>query len=304
MSAILDGLRARDPFVLQCAMSEPWSVEIADRAAAALVVVQAGELSIVPRVGPAMRLAGGDAVIITPSEPYRLASTPGTPADVRIEPGQVCRSVSERGAGWPPPAGSTWGNDISGDVRFFVVVYESPRQVTGRLLDDLPQWVMARGDGAVSPLVDLLAAETGRTGSGHDLALDRLADLLVLETLRRWLERSADRAPAWARADSLAGGALRLMHDHPEDPWTLATLAAELGVSRATLARRFSSDVGTPPLTYLTEWRLARAADLLRASSRSVEQVAKAVGYTNPFAFSTAFKRHFGTSPRDHRNSA
>jgi AraC-like DNA-binding protein len=102
----------------------------------------------------------------------------------------------------------------------------------------------------------------------------------------------------------VVGRALRMLHNNPAHRWTVATLAAEIGVSRAALARRFTELVGEPPMTFLTGWRLALAADLLREPDATVGAVARQVGYGSPFALSTAFKRVRGVSPRQHRAGA
>jgi AraC-like DNA-binding protein len=81
----------------------------------------------------------------------------------------------------------------------------------------------------------------------------------------------------------------------------VAELAAKTGVSRAALARRFTALVGEPPMTFLTGWRLALAADLLREPDATVGAVARQVGYGSPYALSTAFKRARGVSPQQHR---
>jgi AraC-like DNA-binding protein len=92
-----------------------------------------------------------------------------------------------------------------------------------------------------------------------------------------------------------------MLHDDPARPWTVAALAAAVGVSRAALARRFTTLVGEPPMVYLTGWRLALAADLLREPDATVAAVARRVGYGSPFALSAAFKRVRGVSPQQHR---
>ncbi|MBA2281189.1 MAG: helix-turn-helix transcriptional regulator, partial [Acidimicrobiia bacterium] len=84
-------------------------------------------------------------------------------------------------------------------------------------------------------------------------------------------------------------------------PWTVATLAARVGCSRATLGRRFTELVGEPPMAFLTERRLALAADLLLEPGTTLAAVAQRVGYATPFALSAAFKRVRGHSPRDHQ---
>jgi AraC-like DNA-binding protein len=92
-----------------------------------------------------------------------------------------------------------------------------------------------------------------------------------------------------------------MLQNNPAHPWTVASLAAETGVSRAALARRFTDLVGEPPMTFLTGWRIALAADLLREPDATVGAVAQQVGYGSAFALSTAFRRERGEAPRDYR---
>ena len=94
------------------------------------------------------------------------------------------------------------------------------------------------------------------------------------------------------------------MHNAPDHPWTVAELARATGASRAALARRFTELVGEPPMSFLTGWRIALAADLLLEPGATIGSVARQVGYGSPFALSTAFKRIRGVSPQQHRASA
>jgi AraC-like DNA-binding protein len=92
-----------------------------------------------------------------------------------------------------------------------------------------------------------------------------------------------------------------MLQNNPEQSWTVATLAGQVGVSRATLARRFTDLVGEPPMAFLTAWRLALAADLLREPDTTIAATARQVGYSSAFALSAAFKRSRGVSPKQHR---
>ena len=116
-------------------------------------------------------------------------------------------------------------------------------------------------------------------------------------------QASAHPTPGWLAAlgDEVVGPVLRAMHASPQRAWTLPLLAREAGVARTTLATRFARLVGVPPLTYLTEWRMALAADLLAESSATVAAVARQVGYADAFGFSAAFKRVHGFSPSECR---
>lgn len=164
----------------------------------------------------------------------------------------------------------------------------------------------AAADEVGQEALPLLAAETAKDDPGQQAVLDRLFDLLLIAAVRAWFARPEANAPVWYRAhvDPVVGRALRTLHTDPSHPWTVAKLARAAGVSRALFARRFTELVGEPPMTYLTGWRLALAADLLHEPGATVEAVARRVGYSNGFALSTAFKRVRGISPAQHRLKA
>jgi AraC-like DNA-binding protein len=128
--------------------------------------------------------------------------------------------------------------------------------------------------------------------------LDRLLDVLVVLGLRSGLARSAD-APAWFRAlgDERLSRALQAIHEHPERQWTVEELAGIALMSRASLARNFQQTLGQTPMQYVLEWRMTLARDLLLTDGLSLAQVAERVGYSSPYAFATAFRRHHGEAP-------
>jgi len=179
-------------------------------------------------------------------------------------------------------------------------------EVSQRLLRALPELLVLRDADWDCPLVPLMADEIVKDEPGQEAVLDRLLDLLLIAVLRAWFARPEAAAPGWYRAygDPIVGRALRLVHHSPEHPWTVAELARSAGVSRAALARRFNDLVGEPPMSFLTGWRIALAADLLREPGATVGSVAPRVGYGSPFALSTAFKRVRGISPQQHRVAA
>jgi AraC-like DNA-binding protein len=179
--------------------------------------------------------------------------------------------------------------------------YPNSGEISRRLLAALPPLILT--DLRDSPLIALLTEEIVREEPGQQAILDRLLDLLLVTVLRTWLARPEAEAPGWYRAngDPVVGRALRMLHHNPAYPWTVASLAAATGLSRAALARRFADLVGEPPMAYLTRWRLSLAADLFREPDATVAAVARQVGYGSGFALSTAFKRERGMSPQEHR---
>ena len=200
----------------------------------------------------------------------------------------------------------SWGNDPDGSSILLVGTYETAGEVSRRLLAALPPVLFLRADSWSSPLIPLLADEVVKDDPGQGAVLDRLLDLLLVSAVRAWFSRPEAEAPAWYRAqsDPIVGKAIAMLHHNPAEPWTVASLANALGVSRAALARRFTELVGEPPMAFLTDWRLALAADLLREEDSTIGAVARQVGYGSPYALSSAFKRVYGVSPKQHRLAA
>jgi AraC-like DNA-binding protein len=324
LSTALDGQRARGASLLRCEMRAPWALRVEDGAALGLIDMVRGEAALVLRSGDPVQLRAGDIALVRGTHPYVFADAPETAPMAVIEPGNTCRSLSGEPLVTTLGLGTrTWGNaggedsgkgDGTGDkdgggggngadATFLTASWQLAGQVTGRLVEALPDVAIVRRGQADPALTELLAREVVRDLPGQDVVLDRLVDLVLVDTVRQWFARPDIAPPSWwvAGSDPLVGRALALVHDDPARAWTLDGLAAEVHVSRATLSRRFTELVGQSPMAYVAQWRLARGADLLRAGDLSVGEVARQIGYTNPFAFSVAFKREHGRSPRAFR---
>lgn len=100
-----------------------------------------------------------------------------------------------------------------------------------------------------------------------------------------------------ALRDRSIGAALNLMHGRPADPWTLDSLAREIGLSRSVFVERFAKIMGVPAMLYLSSWRLQLAASLLERQGLSIAQAAAEVGYDSEAAFNRAFKKQVGVPP-------
>jgi AraC-like DNA-binding protein len=307
IAGLLDGPRARDAFLLRSSMDPPWSLRIQDEAPLTLVAVVRGEAYVIPDDGETVRLGAGDVAIARGPDPYTVADDPARAPQVVIHPGQRCTTPDGAELKLMKDMGvRTWGNSPDGATLMLTGTYQMRSETSRRLLDALPSLLVLPGDAWDSPLVAYLAEEIGKDEPGQEAVLDRLLDLLLIAVLRTWFARSDGEAPGWysAHGDPVVGPALRLLHNDPAHPWTVAGLAEAIGVSRAALARRFHELVGEPPMAFLTSWRLTLAADLLREPGATVGSVAPQVGYGSAFALSTAFKRVRGVSPREHRARA
>ncbi|RII17630.1 Xylose operon regulatory protein [Streptomyces sp. YIM 130001] len=307
LAGLLDGPRARGAFLIRACFDPPWAVRIEDRAPLSVMAMTQGDAWLVPDSGEPLHLRPGDIAIARGPDPYTCADSPETAPGAVIHPGGRCAAPDGREMPDYIDLGTrTWGGRADGDAVMLVGTYQMRGEISDRLLGALPPLlVLAREDwdGLIVPLLD---QEIVRDEPGQEVVLDRLLDLLLIAVLRTWFSRPEADPPAWyaALGDPVVGRALRLLHDDPAHPWTVASLAAKAGVSRAALARRFGELVGEPPMAYLTAWRLALAADRLRDTDLTVGAIAGQVGYGSAFALSSAFKRAYGVSPQQHRAGA
>ncbi len=304
LTGLLDSPRARGAFVIRMVMEPPWGVRVLDRAPLTIAAVTAGEAWVSPSVGEPRPLRRGEIAVCRGPDPYDLADRPETAPEVIVHPGQRCEDRSGRSLEEPFMRGvRTWGNSPDGELEMIIGTYEHLGESGRRLLDALPPFLVVDRNDVGPAALDLLATELTRDAPGQTLVLDRLLDLVTVSVLRYWFDRHGDDAPGWWRAatDPVVGPALRLLQHNPGHGWTVAEVASEVGVSRALLARRFNELVGQPPMQFLTEWRLALAADLLLEPDSTVQAVAAQVGYGSGFALSTAFKRAHGLTPTEYR---
>lgn len=307
LGGLLDAPRARGAFALRAVMQPPWSLRILAESPLTLIAGVVGEFWITPDDGEAVRIGPGDIAVTRGPDHYNVSDSPTTPPSVVIYPGQHCRDLDGNSLSETMTHGvRTWGNDPDGATRFLVGAYEQLSDISDRLLRALPPVLTVSHDEWDSPIVPLLGDEMIKDEPGQAAVLDRLLDLLLTAVLKAWFGRRDTASPEWWRhqGDRIVERALRLMHARPDRAWTLDALAAEAGASRASLSRRFQELVGEPPMTFLKNWRMALAADLLCRPNETVSTVAEKVGYATPFAFSAAFKRVRGLSPQEHRKGA
>ncbi|MGP4111134.1 cupin domain-containing protein [Streptomyces sp. 4N509B] len=308
LTSLLEGPRARGAFLLRAVLDAPWGLRVEDGAPLTVIAVARGETWIAPDDGQPVRLRAGDVGVMRGPAPYTAGDLPGAEPRAVVVPGGCAMSpdrrvdlceVMELGP-------RTWGTSLKGSTVLLVGSYQMPQAVSRRLLGALPPLLALRENEWESALTGLMERQIARDDPGQDVVLDRMLDLLLISVLRAWFARPGTEAPAWYRAqsDPVVGRALRLMHEQPAHPWTVASLAVRAGVSRAALARRFGALVGEPPMAYLTAQRLALAAELLREPDATLDAVARRVGYGSGFALSAAFKRERGVSPRAYREGA
>jgi AraC-like DNA-binding protein len=141
---------------------------------------------------------------------------------------------------------------------------------------------------------------------GGFLMSQHLAHMMLVQALRLHMADGANGEVGWlfAMADSQIRTAIECIHSNPAHRWTVEELAQHAGMSRSGFALRFKETVGEAPMEYLTRWRMFKAQDRLRNSNDSIAEIAVSLGYESESAFSTAFKRLMGRSPRQYGRGA
>jgi AraC-like DNA-binding protein len=169
------------------------------------------------------------------------------------------------------------------------------------LISSLPKRMHVSGiaGGWLSQIPRQVVAESRDGRMGSETMLTRLAELMFVEVVRRYIEQLPPQQTGWLAGlvDTVVGPAISQMHERPGHPWTLAELSSEVASSRSVLVDRFSRIVGVPPMLYLTRWRLQLAAEQLTRGTEKVAAIGAQVGYESEAAFSRAFKRETGVSP-------
>lgn len=270
----------------------PWGIAVGELDRSAVHIVRRGSCWL--RYGDAepIRLNTGDVVLLPNGGDHTLSSE----RDVRNpEPYSQAIARSHNNVvpslrGRPDPAAESTILQCAG--------YQFSQEGAHPLLTLLPSVVhmtadAVNGDSELQLLLRLLTQESTRREAGTDLVVPRLIDTLFVYIMRAWLRDQPEGAGGWLGAlrDPQIRRALSLIHESPQVPWTVESLAHAAAMSRAAFAKRFTDLVGEPPLAYVTRWRMDIAAKMLRESREPVARIASKVGYLSETAFAKAFRR-------------
>ena len=244
-------------------------------------------------VPDAVLLKTGDCFLLPSGRPFRLAS------DLALTPIDAMTLLAAKRNGAIHSINGGGGCFIAGGHFAFT------GDAAGLLLGVLPPIVHIRNEAdraAMRWSLERMRQELREPQPGGFLIAQQLAYMMLVQALRLHLAEGARGGVGWlfALADKQMGAAIQAMHDDPGHGWTLQELAERVGMSRSTFALKFKQTVGSSPMEYLTRWRMLLAGDRLTNSSDLVSAIAQSLGYESESAFSTAFRRVMGCSPRQH----
>lgn len=294
ISAVVGLLRPRDVSHAAIHATGAWSVRFAPSPHVQLGVVARGDCWLALDGYEAIQLHEGDFYLLANPPRYRLAGDLDAP---------------------PQDAPSSWDGTIvigrEEDEETYVCGgrFAFDDNNASVLLDVLPPVVLIRAPDPrgelLAHLSELVLDEIESNAVGRSLVLDHLTQILLVHMLRAHAEQ-ADLPVGWLAAlrDDGIGDALRTMHADVARRWTLAELAGIARMSRSAFAATFKRRVGAAPLDYLIQWRMSLAKDALSRNTRSISELASATGYESESAFSSAFSRVVGRSPKHYRDAS
>lgn len=276
----------------------PWGLKLAAGTAVTFHAVTQGTCWLAAGVSP-IRLVQGDVAMLPHAGGHALYDAPAS-RRVPLEEWRA-REAERRSAARELGASARVTRLICGAFR---LDSDGPHPV----LHLLPEVVhipahQAEARGDLQGTLAALARELEAGDVGSTTVVSRLLDVLFIQIVRAWLDAQPEGQAGWlgATRDRSVGRALALLHASPAEDWSIESLAEAVGLSRAPLARRFTEQVGVPPLAYLTDLRMRIASRLLRNTDAPLSRVAAAAGYTSEFAFNRAFKRLRGVPPGQFR---
>ncbi len=317
MSDVLETIRLRGALFFLWEPRAPYGVGVADGASLARHLLEGGDCVVSYHIvtrGPCwaavrgeepLRLETGDILVLPRGDAYKIGDSPQFPT-ADDERGSL-EFFDAMAAGEFPPVVSDGPADGE-PSRLICGFLGCDLRPYNPLLSTLPRLIRVPapdgGHDPLSSLIEFALSESSQSRGGERCLLRRLSETMFVEVLRRYL-RSSDAAElGWLGGlrHPLVGRALTLLHADVAHRWTLDELAARVGASRSTLSEQFNRRVGTPPMQYLAQWRMQLAANRLLDPANKVYAIASEVGYQSEAAFSRAFKRIVGATPRAWRD--
>ncbi len=299
LSDILRSVHLGGGVYFRCEFSAPWGMDIKPTPVAEFHIIVRGSCWLrMPGLSAPTPLQGGDLVAFPHGDAHCLVDAPegvALPAEEIVQGQNLDHygPVTYGGSGLPATV-------LCGYFQF-------DRDHPHPLVAALPSLIHIRGTDShdfawLQTALNFMIYETKTAKPGAEAVVNRLAEVLFVQMVRAYIAQSeAPPGMLAAIADKQIGAALQLMHQTPQNPWTLATLAREVGMSRSAFAARFNQLVGQTPMHYLTFWRMQKARELLSETRLGTAAIAERVGYQSDAAFGKAFKKVVGTGPGAYR---
>ncbi|WP_174800943.1 AraC family transcriptional regulator [Martelella limonii] len=294
LSDVLSVLKPRSYIAGGFDLGGDWAIQYAPHTGVKYYAIESGAawLAVEGQAKP-VRLVAGDCVLLPNGRRFLIAR------DMAFK---VIESVEIPESDWNGGIATLNGG---GDTMMLGGYFEFSGAHTEMLLGSMPTVVRLRDEDDKIGLrwaLSRMRQELYRQQPGRSLILQHLAHMMLVQSLRLYLAQGASQGAGWlfALSDPKISAALAQMHANPGERWTLKGLANVAGMSRSKFALRFKAVCGASPIDYLTRWRMIIAGERLQHGTEPIVAIALSLGYQSEAAFSTAFKRTMGFTPRSY----
>jgi AraC-like DNA-binding protein len=295
IAEVLHDFRLSGSHYCRSELRAPWGLEITGQCGAGFHFVAEGGCFLRSGAEEPLRLDRGDLVLLSRGGGYVLSDTPNGGA---VPAESLSEEVIGQNASLLRHGG---GGELTTLVGACVRFEDSGLHPLVELMPNVLHLRAAdrEQDETLRAMVTAMGAEALSPRPGGATLMTRLADVLVVQAVRWWLDHDTEGRSGWLTAlrDPKVGKGLALMHRRPEESWTVASLAKAVHMSRSVFSERFTDLVGVPPMHYLAGQRMLIARRWLREGKLALREIAGRLGYESEPSFSRAFKRHMGMPP-------
>lgn len=292
LGEVLRVIRLKGSVYFNACFCSPWGMSIQQDARASFhIVVKGNAWLIMEGLSKPLKLGAGDIVLFPTGSPHTIADHPDSHCFFGTEVVAAYRNNQPL---------------FDGELDDFNIICgyaEFDHTLSHPLIDNLPSFIhidtKTRNDSYwLDNIIKQIILETSEKAPGSELLIDKFTEILFIQVIRSYAKQNnTELCYISALLDSQLSQALVLMHSKPDHEWSVEGLASQIGMSRSAFYSHFNEMVGTPPMKYLTQWRMMQAKDKLQNSSTPIPLVAEQVGYQSSSAFQKAFKRFFSFTP-------
>jgi len=298
LSSIFEIIKLKSALYFKSDFSSPWGMDISKGPYAQFHMIIKGKCILNLKHKKTIELYAGDIVIFPFGEEHWLADNQNSK---KVNGLKVVESI--------------WNNDpIFKGSNFATTMicghFEFDRNIEHSFIKSLPQFIhisdMDRKEFSwLESISNLIMQESGSDRLGNTIAVNRLAEVLFIHSIRAYILQNNDNIGLFvALKNPKLSNVLKLIHKKPEYNWNLENLAFEAGMSRTLFANKFKETVGETPLHYVRNWRIIKAKQFLKEGSDPISEVAEKVGYSSEAAFNRVFKKKVHKTPAVYRRTA
>ena len=298
LSSIFDIIKLKSAVYFKSDFSSPWGMDISKGPYAQFHMIVKGKCILNLKNKKAIELYAGDIVIFPFGEAHWLADNQNSK---KVGGLKVVESIRNNNPIFK-------GNDHA--TTMICGHFEFDRNIEHSFIRSLPQYIhisdMDRKEFSwLESISNLIMRESGSDRLGNTIAVNRLAEVLFIHSIRAYILQNNDNIGLFtALKNPKLSNVLKLIHSKPEYNWNLDNLAHEAGMSRTLFANKFRETVGETPLLYIRNWRIIKAKQFLKEGSDSISEVAEKVGYSSEAAFNRVFKKKVHKTPAVYRRTA